>query len=256
MKTLKFLIFAMLALSMSIACSESVAPEEKPELTGTQWKLAALVDMQTRESIEPDPKECNKCYTLEFDSDTTATGQSILNELRFIVTSSNIKMLEMTEIWDGENNNVDLFYDALLTIDTYEYSRDELKIYYDEGRYYLLYYRIFDGMESSFVGTNELNGTGYVFADSVPSELQKEKNIMYIIYNETTHSATFSIDCPEAFYKGDILNFSESTKGWEIPVEGIQINYAGIFYEEGRYLMGYPLVGGYLVLTRLEKCEP
>jgi hypothetical protein len=112
---------------------------DKMKLTGTKWKLGALVDIQTGESIEPEPKECNKCYTLEFDSDTTAIGISVLNELRFIVTASNIKVLAMTKIGDGINNNVDLFYDALLTIDTYEYSKDELKIYYDRKNKYLLY---------------------------------------------------------------------------------------------------------------------
>jgi hypothetical protein len=139
MKILKFLLFTLLAVSMVTACSENDTPQEKRELTGTKWKLAALVDVQTRESVKPEPKECNQCYTLEFKSDTTATGKSVLNTLHFIVTPSNIDMILMTEIWDGENNNVALFYDALLTLDTYEYSKDELKIYYDKKNKYLLY---------------------------------------------------------------------------------------------------------------------
>jgi hypothetical protein len=51
MKTLKFLLLALLAVSMVTACSENDTPEEKRELTGTKWKLAALVDIQTGESI-------------------------------------------------------------------------------------------------------------------------------------------------------------------------------------------------------------
>jgi hypothetical protein len=78
---------------------------------------------------------------------------------------------------------------------------------------------------------------------------------MYIIYNEITHSATFSVDCPEAFYNGDILNFFEFTKGWKIPVEGIQINYAGILFQLGIYWSMPPRIGGYLVLTSFDKCS-
>jgi hypothetical protein len=109
------------------------------KLTGTKWKLAAFVDAQTNESIEPEPKEYNKCYTLEFDSDATAIGQSVLNTVNFIVTPSSIKVLGITKIWDGENNNVNLFYEALQTIDLYVYNKDELKIYYDGKNKYLLY---------------------------------------------------------------------------------------------------------------------
>ncbi|MDR1221604.1 MAG: hypothetical protein LBL07_01820 [Tannerella sp.] len=118
---------------------ETPPTEGNPELTGTKWKLAAFVDVQTRESIEPEPKECSNCYTLEFNSDTTATGKSVLNTMYYTVTPSSIKMILATEIWDGDNNNASLFYDALLTIDTYEYSKDELKIYYDGKNKYLLY---------------------------------------------------------------------------------------------------------------------
>jgi hypothetical protein len=142
MKTLRFLVFAVLALGMVVGCSKDEGLQEKPELTGTQWKLSALVNVQTGGLIEPEPKACDKCYTLAFDSDSTATGQSVLNRLHFSVTPSNIEMYMMTEMWDGENNNVALFYDALLTIDAYEYNNRELKIYYDNRSKYLSYKRL------------------------------------------------------------------------------------------------------------------
>jgi predicted nucleic-acid-binding Zn-ribbon protein len=150
MKTLKFLIFAVLALSMAVACSgdklsgqgtEMEAPLQDGEstLTGTQWKLAALVDVQTREFIELEPKRCNKCYTIEFVSDTKAIGKSVMNELIFVVTPSKITMSAMTKIGDSDNNDAGLFYDALQTIDAYEYNESELKIYYDNKNKYLSY---------------------------------------------------------------------------------------------------------------------
>ncbi|MDR0682998.1 MAG: hypothetical protein LBG15_14290 [Dysgonamonadaceae bacterium] len=133
--------------------------KENISLTGTKWKLAALVDVQTRESIEPEPKECNKCYTLEFDSDTTAIGQSVVNTLHFIVTRSNMNMSLMTEMWDGDQGNVNLFYEALLTLDVYEYSKEELKIYYDERKKYLLYEQVRDSPEDDNVANTEENVT-------------------------------------------------------------------------------------------------
>ncbi|MDR1526532.1 MAG: hypothetical protein LBS46_02540, partial [Dysgonamonadaceae bacterium] len=143
MKTLKYLLFAVLALSISMACSEDVVSgtdisDDETGLTGTKWQLAAFIDVQTRESIEPEPKDCNRCYTLEFDSDTTATGKSALNTLHFIVTPSTIEMSLMTEIGDSHYGNVDLYYEALQTLDTYECNKDELKIYYAEKKKYLL----------------------------------------------------------------------------------------------------------------------
>jgi hypothetical protein len=144
MKTLKTLLFILIGIVSYTGCSENQRINDNDEtenisLAGTKWKLAAFVDLQTGESIEPEPKECSKCYALEFDSDTTAMGKSIANTLHFIVTLSNIDMSLMTEIWDGDQGNVNLFYEALPTLDTYEYSKDELKIYYAGKKKYLFY---------------------------------------------------------------------------------------------------------------------
>jgi hypothetical protein len=48
-------------------------------------------------------------------------------------------MFLTTEVGDGDQGNVYLFYEALLTLDTYEYNEEELKIYYDKNNKYLLY---------------------------------------------------------------------------------------------------------------------
>jgi hypothetical protein len=144
MKILRTLLFILICAASYMECSENQGISDNNEnenisLAGTQWKLVAFVDIQTGESIEPEPKDCNTCYTLEFDSDTTAIGWSVANELYFIVTRSNIYLIFMTEVWDRENGNVNLFYEALRTLDTYEYSEDELKIYYEGKKKYLFY---------------------------------------------------------------------------------------------------------------------
>jgi hypothetical protein len=145
MKTLKFLLFILIGAASYTGCSEDLSisdnnEKENTSLAGTKWKLAAFVDIQTGESIEPEPKDCNTCYTIEFDSDTTATGRSLGNILHFIVTRSNIDLIFMTEMLEiGEIGNVNLFYEALRTFDTYGYSEDELKIYYEGKKKYLFY---------------------------------------------------------------------------------------------------------------------
>jgi hypothetical protein len=268
MKTLKIL-FVLLALSVCFVPGDAAAnpppfgdavlkrwvnENQDVSLVGTQWKLFGVFNVQSNSLKVLNPVDCEECYALNFDTDSTATGKSSTN-LVWVDLSRKEKPIGIaTET--GERGDGYLFCDAVETVTSYSCNGNELKFFYNEDKYYLLYYRIFDGIVSGFIDTNELSGTGYVFAASVPSELQNKKNIMYIIYNETSHSATFSAVYPEAFYDGDILNFYEFTKGWEIPEEGIQINYAGVLYQLGIYLSVPPFIGGYLVLTKLEKCEP
>jgi hypothetical protein len=117
-----------------------------------------------------------------------------------------------------------LFYDIIGSVHSYKIEDNKLKFFYNENKDYLLFSKMVDGEESCYIDTNNLSGTCYVFANSVPSELQYTKNVMYITYNETTNSATFSAHYPEASYNGNILNFSEYIKGWKIPDKGIQFD--------------------------------
>jgi hypothetical protein len=41
--------------------------------------------------------------------------------------------------WELDQGNGILFYEAISTLDTYEYNKDELKMYYAEKNKYLLY---------------------------------------------------------------------------------------------------------------------
>jgi hypothetical protein len=154
MKTIIFTIALCSVMLFGVSCSNdnlsvddstqarllnSSGEEESQNLAGTSWKLDGIVDVETNEITVLEPKECNTCYTLKFDSDTTATGKSVMNEICLLITSSSTRF-GMTKIWDGENNNVNLFYEALQTLDTtYEYNEEELKLYFDEKTKYLLF---------------------------------------------------------------------------------------------------------------------
>jgi len=105
----------------------------------------------------------------------------------------------------------------------------------------------------SFIDTISMEGVGYLFVDSIPAELQKENNVMYIIYNKEDNLAAFSVAYPtEAIYNGNICNFPDFAKEWEIPVEGKQIYYKGELYVAGIFWSVPPHIGGNLILVTLK----
>jgi hypothetical protein len=54
----------------------------------------------------------------------------------------------------------------------------------------------------TYMDTIQMEGVGYLFINSIPVELQKDNNVMYIIYNEDDDSTTFSATYPtEAIWK-------------------------------------------------------
>ena len=107
--------------------------------------------------------------------------------------------------------------------------------------------------EEDYMDTVSIEGAGYLFINSIPAGLQKEENVMYIIYNKEDNSATFSAVYPtEAIYNGNICNFPNFAKEWKIPSDGKQIYYKGELYVTGRYAAWPPHTGGNLILTTLK----
>ena len=107
--------------------------------------------------------------------------------------------------------------------------------------------------KDGYLDTISIEGVGYLFINSIPAGLRKEDNIMYITYNNEDNSTTFSAAYPtEATYSGNICNFPDFAKEWEIPAEGKQIYYKGELYVTGIYLSVPPHIGGHLILTTLK----
>jgi hypothetical protein len=119
--------------------------------------------------------------------------------------------------------------------------------------------------------TVPLMGRGYLFMDSLPSNIQYSTNVMYIVYYKEQDSATFyAPDMPYYIsnpnnpngtklqkytgFSGIICNFPDFAKKWEIPINGKHIYYDSIFYEtEPIDFPAYPYPsGGYLILTTLK----
>ena len=125
------------AKDKSCSCGEGNG-DSKPAMEGTKWKLAGIMDVEACDLKELEPKDCSTCYTLEFYTDSTAQGKSVMNSVYVSLTSKTIFGV-MTEIYDSNNGDVQLLYDAMETIASYAVTKNELRFCYNERKNYLLY---------------------------------------------------------------------------------------------------------------------
>ena len=122
---------------------------ESIPLKGTKWKLAGIVDKETGTLKVLEPKECEECFTLTFDTDYTATVRSINKE------TINLDLLNLNpdrllakngwwEIYDGDGQSYfdgDPFRRAILTTASYSVTGDELNLF-NKAFYLLLFKQI------------------------------------------------------------------------------------------------------------------
>jgi hypothetical protein len=135
---LKTAAVLLVMAGMTIACGK----EENNTivaLKGTKWKLAGIVDVRTGVLKELEPKDCEQCYTLEFDTDSTALLQSVSNEGKAYINRIPPVLGTYTE--RGESGDGQLFVDVLYFITLYTQENNKLKFFYkkDGKNSYLLY---------------------------------------------------------------------------------------------------------------------
>jgi len=113
-------------------------PEPEPEfpLKGTKWKLAGIVDAQTGNLKVLEPQDCDRCYTLEFETDTSGVGGSVANWLVVRLTPK-VAIWCATHLYDTREDSR-LFEDFIERLQYYEKRGDKLK-FYDNNHNYLLY---------------------------------------------------------------------------------------------------------------------
>jgi hypothetical protein len=150
MKTLKFLIFAALALGMTAACSTDYPSEEGLDLmtlhlSGTKWQLEDIHNLKTGKSriLEPlpstNPNYERECYTFTFRDDTIAYGRSCVNALYVNVKGPEGAYLGcMTEVGEPKGD-CHYFSDVLRLVDNCFYEKERLIFAYtqDGVRYHL-----------------------------------------------------------------------------------------------------------------------
>ena len=137
----KLFIFLLTICLIGTACEK-----ENKSLVNTKWKLIGIVDVETGVLTELEPKKCQECYTLVFmTNDVLRTfscsnrysGQYLVdyktNSLKigsFIGTRAN-------ELFDGK-----LYIRLLESIQPFSMKKNELYLYYNDKKNYLLFKRL------------------------------------------------------------------------------------------------------------------
>ena len=129
--------------------------EEEPDiennpLTGTMWKCVGIVDVETGTLTEIKPKEHEKCYTLIFNTKSSFTTWSSVNDLRgefiidFAKQSFSITIFGGTKVNEIGDDNLYTTPFWRYLIHSFSLEEKELKLYYndkdhDNKEYYLFF---------------------------------------------------------------------------------------------------------------------
>jgi hypothetical protein len=126
----------LLILAGIISCGKEDEEPIKP--AGTHWYLAGIADVETG-SLRELELEYTDCHLIHFDTDTTAYGCFSANEIYLHLSPQQVFVVIKMEEDDSYTGDVQLFYDAIKTLTSYTLTKDELKIYCNKGKDYLLY---------------------------------------------------------------------------------------------------------------------
>jgi hypothetical protein len=123
---------------------ESDEPLPPTYLTGTTWKLNGIVNAKTGELKNLEPTDCEACYTIAFDTDYTFTVLSIWHRLKVdllnLDPSKPLNEMLLCEKYDKDNEDYCVCHDfrsAIMTIESFSVSDEELRLNTYGGYYYL-----------------------------------------------------------------------------------------------------------------------
>ena len=149
MKTnfLKFIAIMLIFAGSFSACSkiselknDSQVVNEPNLLANTKWKLVGIVDVETGKFTELEPKDHKNVYTLMFHPNDSISGLTTCRPVygtysRFsFIIRLNIIPFRIKEGGDG-----DLYVKTFETLSTFSRQGNELKLYYNDNKNYLLY---------------------------------------------------------------------------------------------------------------------
>jgi hypothetical protein len=113
--------------------------KELTSLQGTKWKLKGIVDINTDKLTELEPKNSEECYTLVFDTDSTASGRSVFVEFNVIMKERVITEIMGLGTYIGESYDGDLFRTTMSGTKSYIESPIELKFFNNYANKYLIF---------------------------------------------------------------------------------------------------------------------
>jgi len=141
---LKHIYIILLPAIIVAGCNKTIEKENDEELTslkGTKWKLECIVDDETKTLNVIEPKDCEKCYTLIFDTDSTADGYSAANIVH-LINLDPFRIQCATYIAECDCNDGNFYCGLLLLAKSYEANSNKLKLFFADKNHYLLFKRI------------------------------------------------------------------------------------------------------------------
>jgi hypothetical protein len=147
-KKINLLILLLIIIGLGGCLQKDLPPDEDPSviekptkyslLEGKTWRLVGIYDTLTQTVQELGPKDCIDCYTLTFNSDSTAVGKS---EINIVQASLSNPYIWLTENIVEESEDARLFTHILPKVTGYEYEfgSNNFKFIYNNGKNYLLY---------------------------------------------------------------------------------------------------------------------
>ena len=119
-----------------MACNDG-AGEPLSSLKGTQWKLVSF-------SVEPLQSQCETCFTLIFNEDSTLSGFSSANLLAgtYMMNAKDTTRILLTihtATFVYEQSNGTQYIEALNAVQFFSIYKDTLILYYNNKKNYLLF---------------------------------------------------------------------------------------------------------------------
>ena len=141
MKLIKYFLFTVFCAVFCFACKSNNENETLSSLKGTQWKLAGIVDSQTGKLTVLEPTDCEECYTLTFDTDSTASVHVITSTFKLDLSNLNpyvnFEDILRYEQYNGENYEINTFCNNVIAAASFIVDSKQLRLYNLGGNYLL-----------------------------------------------------------------------------------------------------------------------
>ncbi len=197
-----------------IADTTGTQTEEPAKLQGTQWKLTGIMDMQTDTLKKLDPVDCEECYTLTFDTDSTFSAFSSANQLQGTYEAdyqtNSIHFLTIGGTKIGEIADGHLFWDIFYLLQSFSFTENELRLFYEKDGmdYYLLFGKNENNEEETrptSCAEMTIDYVHYVCADSLCKAYQNSWKEIFIEKNGIT----------EQYFNDHVTIYHSSIDDWE-----------------------------------------
>ena len=215
---------------------------ERLSLKDTQWKLAGTVEAHTGKLTEFKPADCNFCYTLVFDTDSTAYGYSAGNKIALYLKPL---LIMKPETLAGETGDGDLFLETVKALQSYKRTGNELRFYFNENRDYLLF--------EMLSKLNDLGECKWININPVSVDSNLEKNLKMFFSGENSCIYWRNMEGDSLLF---IINSREElqaiTPAFSPPVEGIDFQSIDIDFENHCIIWGRlgPVTMGSIVSSK------